>query len=139
MDEFYCEQEIGSGYGNECHAEFVPSSRHEEIQKEGERKGESDSKVNKGQEAQDFHDKKSGTVETSRRSQRERKQPDWFSYSSMAEFAYSAVVDMPLTFDESSDKKKWRVSMDEEINAHNRNKTLKLVSRPIEVPIIDNK
>jgi len=33
MDEFYCEQEIGSGYGDEYHVEFVPSSRHEEIKK----------------------------------------------------------------------------------------------------------
>jgi len=64
-----------------------------------------------------------------RRSQRKRKQPDWYSYSSMAEFAYS-IVSVPLTFDEvveSSDKKKWRVSMDEEIDAHHRNKTWKLV------------
>jgi len=60
----------------------------------------------------------------------------------MAEFACSAIVGAPLTFDEaveSSDKKKWRVSMDEEIDAHHRNKTWKLVPRPVEVPVIDNK
>jgi len=100
--------------------EFVLSSRHAEIQKKD---SESGSKVNEDQKAQDSCDKKSGTVETPRRSQRKREQPDWFSYSSIAEFAYSAVVGAPLTFDEaieSSDKKKWRVSMDEEIDAHNR-------------------
>jgi len=110
MDEFYCEQEIGSGYGS--------------------------------QEAQNSRDKKSGTIETPRRSQRERKQPDWLSYSSIAEFAYSAVVCSPLTFDEaveSSDKKKWRVAMDEEIDAHYRNVTWKLVPRPVAEPVMDNK
>jgi len=53
-----------------------------------------------------------------------------------------AVVGAPLTFDEaieSNDKKKWRASMDEEIDAHHRNKTWKLVPRPVEVPVIDNK
>jgi len=35
MDEFYCEQEIGSGYGNESYVEFVPLSRPAEIKKEG--------------------------------------------------------------------------------------------------------
>jgi len=70
MDEFYCEQEIGSGYGNESYAEFVPLSRPAEIQEEG---SESDSKVYEDQEAQDSRDKKSGTLETPRRSQRERK------------------------------------------------------------------
>jgi len=116
MDEFYCEQEIGSGYRNESYVEFVPLSRPAEIQEEG---SESDSKVNEGQEAQDSRDKKSGTVKTPRRSQQERKQPDWLSYSSIAEFAYSAVVGSPLTFDEavnSSDKKKWRVSMERSIH-----------------------
>jgi len=73
MDEFYCEQEIGSGYGNENYVEFVPLSRPAEIQEET---NESDSKVNEGQEAQDSRDKKSGTVEIPRRSQREHKQPD---------------------------------------------------------------
>jgi len=66
--EFYSEQEIGSGYGNECHVEFVPLSTQEDTQKEGV---ESGSKINEGQEAQDSHDQKSGTVETHRRSQRE--------------------------------------------------------------------
>jgi len=104
-EEFYSEQDIDNSYGDECHVEFVPSSTQEKIQKE---RIESGSKVNDGPEAQDSRDKKSGTRET-RRSQRESKQPDWFSYSSMAEFAYSAVVDAPSTFDEgieSSDKKK---------------------------------
>jgi len=53
-----------------------------------------------------------------------------------------AVVGSPLTFDEaveSSDEKKWRVSMDEEIDAHNRNKTWKLVPRPVAEPVKDNK
>jgi len=113
VNEFYCEQEIGSGYGSQSYVEFVPLSRPAEIQEDD---SESDSKVNEGQEAQNSRDKKSGTVETPRRSQRERTQPDWLSYSSIAEFAYSAVVGSPLTFDEaveSSDRKKWRVSMDE--------------------------
>jgi len=57
-DEFYSEQEIG---GYECHVEFVPSSRREEIQKEGV---ESGSKLDEGQEEQNSRDKKSGTVET---------------------------------------------------------------------------
>jgi len=60
----------------------------------------------------------------------------------MAEFAYSAVIGAPLTFDEtieSSNKKKWRVSMHEKIDAHRRNKTWKLVPRPYEMPVIDNK
>jgi len=59
-DEFYCGQEIGSGYGDECHVEFVPSSRYGEIQKEGVASG---SKINEGQEAQDSRDEKSGTAE----------------------------------------------------------------------------
>jgi len=82
------------------------------------------------------------TFEIPRRSKQERKQPDWFSYWSMAEFAYSAIIDTPLTFDEaieSSDKKKWQISMDEEIDAHRRNKTWKLVPRPVEKSVIDNK
>jgi len=139
VDEFYCEQDIGSGYGSESYVEFVPLSRPAEIQEDD---SESDSKVNEGQKAQNSRDKKSGTVETPRRSQRERKQPDWLSYSSIAEFAYSAVIGSPLTFDEaveSSDRKKWRVSMDEEIDVHHRNKTWKLVSRPVAEPVIDNK
>jgi len=142
VDEFYCEQEIGSGYGSENYVESVLLSRLAEIQEDD---SENDSKVNEGQEAQNSRDKKSRTVETPRRSersQRERKQPDWLSYSSIAEFAYSAVVGSPLTFDEaveSSDRKKWRVSMDEQIDAHHRNKTWKLVSRPIAEPVIDNK
>jgi len=64
-----------------------------------------------------------------------------FSWS-IAEFAYSAVIGTPLTFDkaiESSDKKKWQVSMDKEIDAHHRNKTWKLVPRPDEKSVIDNK
>jgi len=51
----------------------------------------------------------------------------------MAEFAYSAIIGTPLTFDEaieSSDKKKWQVSMNEEIDAHRLSKTWKLVPRP---------
>jgi len=31
MDESYCEQEIGSGYGSENYVEIVPSSRPAEI------------------------------------------------------------------------------------------------------------
>jgi len=27
MDEFYCEQEIGSGYGNESYVEFVTKAK----------------------------------------------------------------------------------------------------------------
>jgi len=41
----------------------------------------------------------------------------------MAEFAYSAIVGAPLAFDEaieSSDKKKWRVSMDKEIETSSK-------------------
>jgi len=92
-------------------------------------------KLDEGQDAlsQDFRDKKSGTVEVPRRSQRERKQPDWFTYASMTEFAYPAVVGTPLTFNEaieSRDERKWRVLMNEEIDAHWRNKTWKLVPRP---------
>jgi len=44
-DEFYDEQEIGSGYEDECHVEFVPSSSQDEIKKEGV---ESDLKLKEG-------------------------------------------------------------------------------------------
>jgi len=127
-DEFYItqiyEQEIGSGYEDEDYVEFVPTSSQDKIK----RCVENGLKLDEDQEAQDSRDKKSGTIEALRRSQRE--QPDWFTYALMAEFAYSAVVDALLTFEEaikSSNEKKWRASMEKKIDAHRRNKTWKYV------------
>jgi len=56
-DEFYGEQEIGNGYGDEWHVKFVPSSSQDEIKKEGIN---SDLKLDEGQDAllQDSRDKK---------------------------------------------------------------------------------
>jgi len=119
-EELYVEQGIVNDYKNDVEIES-PSTQEE---------------ILKTQEPQD-----SLTFEIPRRSKRERKQPDWLSYWSMAEFAYSMVIGTPLTFDEAieSSDKKWQLSMDEEIDAHQRNKTWKLVPRPDEKSVIDNK
>jgi len=64
----YIEQEIDNDYKDECHVdvEVESPSTQEEIQQES---------ISETQEAQD-----SLTIEIPRRSKRERKQSDWFSY-----------------------------------------------------------
>jgi len=48
----------------------------------------------------------------------------------MAEFAYSAIIGTPATYEDaikSEDSRKWRKSMDDEIGAHQSNQTWSLV------------